>query len=600
MINSHKQGRYSTLARRKVLATMLPVVSTLLVSCSALDDNQNVTNDGIQSKDLYIVDCLLPGQIRKLGAMTYSAARRAIKTTAVDCRIRGGEYVAYDRADYRTALKVWLPAAEQGDAEAQTNVGEIFERGLRGDELSSEPDYPSAAAWYQRAAEQGFTRAQINLGYLYEKGLGVEKDISKALNWYRQASGLTEDQLVYESSANQALDELRNELNGKISVAESQTQILNKQLAQLRNEQQTLLASQQALESALTEANTNATKIELETTQTQLASAQREIDVLTQLYERAEMESQSLRSELNSLPTIAYRAAEPAPLLEPYRLSESNPVQLNDIQFGRYFALIIGNQDYWYIEDLRSPKNDTLNLQRVLEDKYGFSTILIQDADEKSILNALNDLHEQLTPEDNLLIYYAGHGNIRKSSSSNRQRGYWLPVDAQADRFSNWISNSVISDHLDRIQARSILVLADSCYAGNMASDKSPFLLGSVNKKLSKESIEVGLARRSRLVISSGGIKPVLDGTQSQYSLFAGALIDILEKNDSILRDNMLFSQLAVNVRHRDNSGENQTPEMRPIRAAGHSGGDFYLVPKQTLGSSDNRKPNVIIAKVEP
>jgi hypothetical protein len=71
-------------------------------------------------EDLLIVDCLLPGQVRKLGrAATYMSARRPIRTTQADCEIRGGEYVSYDRANYQTALKVWMGQAESGDAEEQ-------------------------------------------------------------------------------------------------------------------------------------------------------------------------------------------------------------------------------------------------------------------------------------------------------------------------------------------------------------------------------------------------------------------------------------------------------------------------------------------------
>src|SRR6266516_2152862 len=65
-----------------------------------VDDRQNADR-------LLIVDCLLPGQVRQLGTgVTYMAPRRAIKTTGSDCAIRGGEYVAYDRSNYSTALKV--------------------------------------------------------------------------------------------------------------------------------------------------------------------------------------------------------------------------------------------------------------------------------------------------------------------------------------------------------------------------------------------------------------------------------------------------------------------------------------------------------------
>ena len=68
------------------------------------------------------------------------------------------QYTEFDRADYRTALAVWLPAAEAGDPEAQTNAGEIFEKGL-----GTTPNYGAALIWYRKAAEQGYSRAQFNL-----------------------------------------------------------------------------------------------------------------------------------------------------------------------------------------------------------------------------------------------------------------------------------------------------------------------------------------------------------------------------------------------------------------------------------------------------
>ena len=141
----------------------------------------------VNANDLQVVDCLLPGQVRKLGRrQTFLTQRRPVRTTALDCEIRGGEYVAYDRADYSTALNVWLASAEAGDPEAQYYVGEIHEKGL-----GTDPDHAAAAEWYRKSAEQGYAPAQINLGYLYEKGLGVEQDPRQALEWYRKASGVS-------------------------------------------------------------------------------------------------------------------------------------------------------------------------------------------------------------------------------------------------------------------------------------------------------------------------------------------------------------------------------------------------------------------------
>lgn len=539
----------------------------LLIAGLAACNQTAATKDGGESNaqegytdvdDLYIVDCLLPGQVRNLGTMKYLSARRPIRTTAVDCRIRGGEYVAYDRADYRSALKVWLPQAEEGNPEAQNYVGEIFEKGL-----GQEPDYVSAITWYKRAAEQGYSRAQINLGYMYEKGLGVDADVTVALNWYRKASGLENDELVLNSEAQKELAETKKALNAKLASANVQADFLQQQIASLRDEvqKQTALANRAEIDPA------------------ELEAAEQKIAALLELYQGARDQRDALQNELQSM-EVAYRNFSNDELLLPKDISASEQRVFKDINFGRYFALIIGNQDYLFLDDLRSPRRDAERLKSILENKYGFSTLLLPDATEKNILNTINDFYDQIGENDNLLIYYAGHGNISRSDQSRTERGYWLPVDAGKENISNWINNSVISDHLDRLKARSVLVISDSCYAGYLGSAKSPFLFGVSSKTDSEKVIKAGLARRSRVVISSGGVKPVLDGFDQTHSVFASALMEALEQNDTALKDSGLFAQLSVNVRKRSDAvEEKQVPEMKPVREAGHEGGTFYFVP---------------------
>lgn len=199
---------------------------------------------------LLVVDCLLPGQVRKLGGqMTYLSPRRATKTTEVDCEIRGGEYVAYDRANYATSLLVWMPQAEGGDPMAQVYVGEIFEKGL-----GRPADYAEAAKWYEKAAAQNFARGQMNLAYLYEQGLGVQKDALKALNLYRQATGITDDSLTYASD----VTKVRTEMQGTIDDLTDQLEAQNTEVVKLKSDldaSQSRLASQRsALASAQGEA----------------------------------------------------------------------------------------------------------------------------------------------------------------------------------------------------------------------------------------------------------------------------------------------------------------------------------------------------------
>ncbi|UEX76647.1 caspase family protein [Spiribacter halobius] len=562
----------------------------LLIGGCATDSRQleeaSAATEGYEEvDDLFIVDCLLPGQVRKLGTQTYFTPRRPIRTTAKDCRIRGGEYVAYDRADYRSALNVWLGRAEAGDPEAQNYVGEIFEKGL-----GREPDYVSAAEWYRKAAEQGYARAQINLGFLFEKGLGVEQDLATALNWYRRASGVAEDQLVYRSEYDDRLDELREELSTELERSRRQVDALQDQLERLRAERDQL---QRRLEETAArsaepapEGDVEIGDIEIveptsdeesEQLAEELADARERIATLEELFTQVREERETLEARLSELPPR--RSAEaPDSEPDPLRLPEGTTAEVDGIEFGRYYALIIGNQDYQYLEDLISPISDAERVRDVLEEKYGFSTIFLPNADEARILNALNDLYEQVGPKDNLLIYYAGHGSL--SERERRQRGYWLPVNARRERLVHWINNSVISDHLDRIRARSILVVADSCYAGALASESSALLLPSGEGELDPETIRNGLQRRSRIVISSGGVKPVLDTIDQEHSLFARSLLEVLRRNEGILRENMLFAHVAATVRRRsEDLPLPQTPEMRPIRAAGHAGGDFYFVP---------------------
>lgn len=90
---------------------------------------------------------------------------------------------AFQKGDYETAIKNWMPLAHGGDAEAQRNVGIMFQQGL-GVPLSE----VEAAHWYRQAADNGHARAQQNLGAMYEEGAGVIQDYVEAAKWYRFAA----------------------------------------------------------------------------------------------------------------------------------------------------------------------------------------------------------------------------------------------------------------------------------------------------------------------------------------------------------------------------------------------------------------------------
>jgi uncharacterized protein len=84
--------------------------------------------------------------------------------------------VPQDKAE---AVRWFRLAAEQGLANAQYNLGLMYEYGH-----GVPQDYAEAVRWYRLAAEQGITSAQYNLGVMYENGKGVPQDFVYAHLWW--------------------------------------------------------------------------------------------------------------------------------------------------------------------------------------------------------------------------------------------------------------------------------------------------------------------------------------------------------------------------------------------------------------------------------
>jgi len=233
------------------------------------------------------------------------------------------------------------------------------------------------------------------------------------------------------------------------------------------------------------------------------------------------------------------------------------------IDFGRYYALVIGNNDYKHLKQLTTAINDAKAVRSLLKQGYGFEVTDLINANRKQIIDALSHFRRALTPRDNLLIYFAGHGWLDKDAG----RGYWLPVDSERDSPANWISTGDISDSLKAMSAKHVMVVADSCYSGTLAR--------SVKLSIpSSEYFRRIVNKRARVVLTSGGLEPVLDDGSYGHSVFAKAFLDALEKNQGVLEGTRLFNELRSSVI----LNAPQTPEYSDIRYTGHEGGDFLFV----------------------
>lgn len=248
----------------------------------------------------------------------------------------------------------------------------------------------------------------------------------------------------------------------------------------------------------------------------------------------------------------------------------SVPVQalpLGEVDFGRYHALVVGNNKYRRLTPLKTAVNDARAVAKLLADDYGFQVELLIDATRSDLIGALSSMRAKLTPEDNLLIYYAGHGELDEVA----QQGYWLPVDAAADVPTNWVSTSDITVMVRVIRAKHIMVVADSCYSGTLVRD------ADIHIKTARQRIEWlkrMAQKRARTALVSGGLEPVLDSGGGGHSVFAKAFIDALRENRGVMDGETLFDTIKRPVV----VNSDQTPQYADIRRAGHDGGDFLFV----------------------
>jgi hypothetical protein len=748
------------------------------------------------AEDLLIVDCLLPGQVRKLGRQTtFLSARRPIRTTQADCEIRGGEYVSYDRADYRTALQVWMGQAEAGDAEAQNYVGEIYLKGL-----GTAPDYAKAATWFGKAVAQGNKRAMINLGYIHEEGLGTPRDLTRALNLYREASG-SKDELLFASTVTAQAEAAKAEISALRQTVESQkaeaerlrTEIgdLKQQLgerraaldgnereiARLRAElvarqsaaappeqaaelkrlqvaldardgeragiereragfaaqvegnrlrlaelraQEAELATREdeqaraelarvrgaaselalALDDAMAQMEAMQRKVadsearladqqaafdaERQRMQAAMAGSTQDRDLLLLLEQQLAQKQREVSRQREQIVALERRIGEPdapgvalaslggGPLLEiidpPLTVTRGrqaamvrgggasevlgkvvaraglSAVEVNGqtvavganglfrvnvpvaadgstiqvaaidragsrarleftllplatgksaaasapaaqgprplprgVKLGRYHALVIGNDDYASYPDLSSAAADARKVAEVLKRRYGFETRVLANASRFDILSALNEYRETLGAEDNLMVYFAGHGEIDARS----KEGYWVPVDGRANESATWISNRAISDILNTMTARHVMVVADSCYSGAMTRASVPAFNPALTDAQWSQWVSDRAASRSRTALTSGGLAPVPDSSGAGNSLFAQAFVNALQDNNALLEGQRLFREVSLSLAMAATEATlPQAPEYAPIQFAGHEAGEFFFQPR--------------------
>jgi hypothetical protein len=237
------------------------------------------------------------------------------------------------------------------------------------------------------------------------------------------------------------------------------------------------------------------------------------------------------------------------------------------VKESTYYALIIGINKYRDkdIPDLENPINDAEMLLHTLVENYQFSEEnikLIKDATRADIIRSLDELAGYVTNDDNLLIFYAGHGWW----DENANNGYWLPSDAEKEVKTNWFRNSTLVDYLNEIHSKHTLLITDACFGGSIFLTRSAF---GTQEKAYEKLYELP----SRKAMTSGALSEVPD-----RSYFTRYLIRRLEENkDTYLSSEQLFSSFRLAVMNNSDT----MPRFGEIARAGDEGGDFIFLRKQ-------------------
>jgi len=172
---------------------------------------------------------------------------------------------------------------------------------------------------------------------------------------------------------------------------------------------------------------------------------------------------------------------------------------------GISHALVVGNNNYEQLGKLPTIMRDINRIGFILEKDYNFILKKKFNIKKSAFFDAINDYKKQLTEQDNLMIYYSGYAYKSEGDC------FWLLKKANSlSDTHNGISTKRLLNQLMKFPVNKVLLITSHCFA---------------SKKQENHSVN------SLEVISTNQNKPMIKNKKSLYSLFAGELINQLQRN---------------------------------------------------------------------
>jgi len=254
-----------------------------------------------------------------------------------------------------------------------------------------------------------------------------------------------------------------------------------------------------------------------------------------------------------------------------YRKLTNVSTEYESLPQGRSLVAVIGINEYAHWQKLKNAVQDAIGLQQTLIDKLGFSALippLINEAATKvAIISLIEDqFREELKEDDNLVLFFAGHGHTRVDNVGGTvvgETGFIVPVEGRGPKevWSDYIQIDQLLQSISRLPARHILVILDSCHSGFALGEAMRSFRDAVryekdlSSRISRKVITS--ARREQLALDGGPIPG--------HSLFTGTLVDGFNWGKADLDGNGLItsSELGLFIQQQvgQASESRQTPD---------------------------------------
>jgi WD40 repeat protein len=226
------------------------------------------------------------------------------------------------------------------------------------------------------------------------------------------------------------------------------------------------------------------------------------------------------------------------------------------------YLFVIGINNYKYWPMLSNAVSDANNMVNILTNIYNFEPENVtflkdEEATRQNIYNRLREYVEIVGPNDNFMLFFAGHGYF----DDLLNEGYWVPVDGELNSMGDYLSNSDILKVVKEIKSQHTFLVADACFSGSLFMDGNRGYIENVEKF------------RSRWALASGRLEAVSDGSTNN-SPFTRTLLNYLGRN---MKEKIAVSEVVQYVKFNVPEIADQTPVGNPLRNIGDEGGEFIL-----------------------